>query len=354
MALDYIIGGLQLLSAAVNVLALGAFWISPGLRATANRFVINLLVANIVACCALTPALWLHGGLKTSFHMDNGVASTVETIYQSSPSNIPFEAQNADQMVIGDITVNPLHHQHQPSPQQTYSYHRANRYERDVEQQPDSVVQSNQQLQDTGIEKAIESVVIERDERGNVRKITEKQVVDIQSADGDNDVVEIVEEFDAEPAAMVGSERTLNAESFATIKQKSSTAQHHRAYTVFSENALIFDCTRFWGFDFAATIGKRKYYLFSFTRFLFHAKIEERIKKTIAQTNKSSHMTYSSLFFCFTFVAKSVLFICLFSSIFIFHSKSPPYCQTPYRNSRVFATQNILTLSHSLLGFSER
>lgn len=279
MALDYIIGGLQLLSAAVNVLALGAFWISPGLRATANRFVINLLVANIVACCALTPALWLHGGLKTSFHMDNGVASTVGTIYQassSSPSNLQFQTENADQMVIGDITVNPLHHQqHQPSPQQTYSYHRANRYERDVEQQPD-IIQANQQMQDAGIEKTIELVDIERDERGNVRKITEKQVVDIQNADGGDDLVEIVEEFDAEPAAMVGSERTLHAESIGTIKQKSSTAQHHRtSYTVFSENALIFDCTRFWGFDFAATIGKQYYHLFSFTRFLFHAKIEE-------------------------------------------------------------------------------
>lgn len=277
MALDYIIGGLQLLSAAVNVLALGAFWISPGLRATANRFVINLLVANIVACCALTPALWLHGGLKTSFHMDNGVASTtVETIYQSSPSsssNLQFQTQNADQLVIGDITVNPLHHQHQQRKQQPYSYHRANRYERGVEQQPDTV-HPNQQMQNNEIEKSIESVVIERDERGNVRKITEQQVVDIQNANGDDDVVEIVEEFDAEPAAMVGSQRTLSVESIAAIKQKSSTAQHHRAYAVFSENALIFDCTRFWGFDFAATIGKQ-YYLFSFTQFLFHAKIEK-------------------------------------------------------------------------------
>lgn len=58
----------MLSSAAVNVLALGAFWISPGLRTTANRFVINLLVVNVVACIALVPALWLNGGLKTTFH----------------------------------------------------------------------------------------------------------------------------------------------------------------------------------------------------------------------------------------------------------------------------------------------
>lgn len=68
MALHYIIGGLQLLSVAVNVLALGAFWVSPGLRTTANRFVINLLVVNVVACLALTPALWLNGGFNNHLH----------------------------------------------------------------------------------------------------------------------------------------------------------------------------------------------------------------------------------------------------------------------------------------------
>lgn len=298
MALDYIIGGLQLLTAAVNVLALGAFWISPGLRATANRFVINLLVANVVAIVALTPALVQYGGLKTSFHMNNSVASTVESIYQS---NLQFqmavdgrETQNfADQ---DSNTVNPLHHHHhhhrnqQSSPQQTYSYHRANRYERDVEQQPDtidSIQQTTQQIQSNEIEKSIESLVIERDERGNIRKFTEKQVVvDIQNADGDNDHIEIVEEFDAEPASMVSSERILNAESIATIKQKSSTAHHHRAQMVYSENALIFDCTRFWGFDFAATIGKHNHIIFPYNLHVscFHAKIEG--KKIIERTNE--------------------------------------------------------------------
>lgn len=68
MAIDYIIGGLMLSSAAVNVLALGAFWISPGLRTTANRFVINLLVVNVVACIALVPALCINGGLETAFY----------------------------------------------------------------------------------------------------------------------------------------------------------------------------------------------------------------------------------------------------------------------------------------------
>lgn len=280
MALDYIIGGLQLLSAAVNVLALGAFWISPGLRATANRFVINLLVANIIACLALTPALWLNGGLKTSFHMDNSVASTVETIYQSSP-NLQFEtdirtAQLADQLI--DSTVNPLqhhrHHQKQQSPQQAYSYHRANRFERDVEQQPDTIdsVQSTQ-IQNNKIEKSIESLVIERDERGNLRQITEKQVVNILKTgdDGDKDVIEIFEEIDAAPVS-IGNERMLNAEASATIKQKSSTSHQYRAYTVLIENALIFDCTRFFGFDFAAAVGKQQYLLYNLHVFFFMQK----------------------------------------------------------------------------------
>lgn len=63
MAIVYIIGAFQLLSIAVNILAIASFWITPGLRTTANRFVINLLIVNVVGCLALTPSLWLHGGL---------------------------------------------------------------------------------------------------------------------------------------------------------------------------------------------------------------------------------------------------------------------------------------------------
>lgn len=249
MALDYVIGGLQLLSAAVNVLALGAFWISPGLRATANRFVINLLLANIIGCLALTPALWLHGGLKTRFHMDsNDVASTVETNFEASnsPFHTDFLKSHNDIDEIGTTTVNPLHH-HRSHLQR----HRGGKVERDVSQ-PEFIDGDQSTLNRNNIEESIESMVIERDEQGNIRQFTEKQVVDIQTDDG-NDEIEIVEEIAAEPAAVV-SERILAAESIATIKHRSSTA-HHRAYTVFSENSLIFDCTRFWGFDFAAAVG---------------------------------------------------------------------------------------------------
>lgn len=92
MAIDYIIGALQLLSAAVNVLALGSFWITPGLRTTANRFVINLLIVNIVGCLALTPALWLHGGhIRT-------VYSETQTIYDADePFTSPTPSLSTEQ-----------------------------------------------------------------------------------------------------------------------------------------------------------------------------------------------------------------------------------------------------------------
>lgn len=58
MAIDYLIGTLIAASTLVNALALGAFWVTPGLRTTANRFVINLLIVNLVGCAALTPSLF--------------------------------------------------------------------------------------------------------------------------------------------------------------------------------------------------------------------------------------------------------------------------------------------------------
>ncbi|XP_055375047.1 probable cyclin-dependent serine/threonine-protein kinase DDB_G0292550 [Condylostylus longicornis] len=59
MAIDFLILCLLLLSLTINVLALGAFWVTPGLRTTANRFVINLLIVNIIGCLALAPTLFL-------------------------------------------------------------------------------------------------------------------------------------------------------------------------------------------------------------------------------------------------------------------------------------------------------
>lgn len=52
---DIFVGALLLISGFVNVLAIGAFWITPSLRTTANRFVINLLLVNFISCLILTP-----------------------------------------------------------------------------------------------------------------------------------------------------------------------------------------------------------------------------------------------------------------------------------------------------------
>lgn len=61
MAITYIFGGIQLIATIVNLLALGAFWVTPGLRTTANKFVINLLFINIFGCLVLSPAIWMNG-----------------------------------------------------------------------------------------------------------------------------------------------------------------------------------------------------------------------------------------------------------------------------------------------------
>ncbi|XP_034236793.1 D(4) dopamine receptor [Thrips palmi] len=50
---------LLLLGAAANALALVAFCRGPGLRTLSNRFVMNLLVVNLVACASLLPLLLL-------------------------------------------------------------------------------------------------------------------------------------------------------------------------------------------------------------------------------------------------------------------------------------------------------
>lgn len=52
---DIFVGALLLISGFVNLLAIGAFWITPSLRTTANRFVINLLLVNFISCLILSP-----------------------------------------------------------------------------------------------------------------------------------------------------------------------------------------------------------------------------------------------------------------------------------------------------------
>lgn len=247
MALDYIISGLQFLSVAVNALALSAFRVSPGLRATANRFVINLLVANIFACVALTPALWLNGGLNTRFQMGITIATKPEEhIHHTSDFDLEAEIPKSfdDKLIdaFDTTTVKSLHHNYQ-------HHHNHGIVKRDVEE-PDFI--ETDSLNRQNVKESVESVLFERDERGNVLEVLGKKVVDIQHGNGKEEIEIIAEVAASEPVA---NERQIDIESIvATFTQRSS--MDRRTHTVSSENALIFDCTRFWGFDFAAAVGK--------------------------------------------------------------------------------------------------
>ncbi|CAG9805930.1 unnamed protein product [Chironomus riparius] len=81
---DIFVGALLLLSGFINVLAIGAFWITPSLRTTANRFVINLLLVNFISCLILSPfAFNVNANSPTSF-----ITSSSSNINNSSNSQL--------------------------------------------------------------------------------------------------------------------------------------------------------------------------------------------------------------------------------------------------------------------------
>lgn len=90
MAIDYIIASVLILSAIINALALGAFWVTPSLRTTANRFVINLLVVNLVGCAVLIPSLFVCGN-STNKQVTSDTLSTKSVIEKIITKNITIE-----------------------------------------------------------------------------------------------------------------------------------------------------------------------------------------------------------------------------------------------------------------------
>lgn len=78
MALDILIGSILFISALVNILALAAFWATPSLRTTSNRFVINLLLANLIACIILAPTFFLNA-LNDDVDLENDTTKTKTT-----------------------------------------------------------------------------------------------------------------------------------------------------------------------------------------------------------------------------------------------------------------------------------
>lgn len=246
MAIDYIIGGLQLLSAAVNVLALGAFWVTPGLRTTANRFVINLLVVNVIGCLALTPALWLHGGLTPEQMIGNvngpvfsnsinmNKASSMPTI--SAPAAMPLH----DRFVDSDVKMIKTLSTRLECIEQIGSQ----RCETVLIEQEDSVVNNNNN--DDNIADKMAEIV-------DTTRVLNKKTND--------DEVEIVEEVREEAASVVHEMKDGDSDG-AILKEEMKSTDAEKAST---KNILYSDCTRFWGFDLVAALGKFRFLPVHFT-----------------------------------------------------------------------------------------
>lgn len=215
MAIDYIIGGLQLLSAAVNILALGAFWITPGLRTTANRFVINLLVVNIIGCVALTPALWLHGGLRPTFYTD----TQVNSVNQNTSLNAAEKMLTSQTEVTGnDVKIL-----------------------KSIETKLECNEKNPNEKCDTVIlEQSADDISLNGDDKEVYKSVN---VIDKIS----NDEIELIDDVNADDGSQKESSMGVKiGESNAEIDEK------------ISKNILYSDCTRFWGFDLAAALGKNK------------------------------------------------------------------------------------------------
>ncbi|XP_017873335.1 PREDICTED: uncharacterized protein LOC108620848 [Drosophila arizonae] len=108
MAIDFLILALLLISFVINLLALCAFWITPGLRTTANRFTINLLIINLIGCCILAPTLFLSGiksfsGQEQQLVGRNAAGDSIE--FYSKPGNHQLTIRRHGQLVEQDGIV---------------------------------------------------------------------------------------------------------------------------------------------------------------------------------------------------------------------------------------------------------
>ncbi|KAH8406650.1 hypothetical protein KR222_001569 [Zaprionus bogoriensis] len=110
MAIDFLILALLLISFIINLLALCAFWITPGLRTTANRFTINLLIINLIGCCILAPTLVLSGvkslsGEGTPTETETALAAGDSIEFYSKPGNHQLTIRRHGQPVEQDGIV---------------------------------------------------------------------------------------------------------------------------------------------------------------------------------------------------------------------------------------------------------
>lgn len=93
---DIFVGALLVISGCINLLAIGAFWVTPSLRTTANRFVINLLLVNFISCLILSPFAFNVG--------ENSPTSRVASLVQFKDSNLTTDVTKLDNIVLVNST----------------------------------------------------------------------------------------------------------------------------------------------------------------------------------------------------------------------------------------------------------
>jgi predicted membrane protein len=90
---DILVGALLFISGIINLLAIGAFWITPSLRTTANRFVINLLLVNFISCLILSPfafnAFNVNANSPTDAIASSSSSSASQTTFNYNTSEFP-------------------------------------------------------------------------------------------------------------------------------------------------------------------------------------------------------------------------------------------------------------------------
>lgn len=199
MAIDYMIGTLIAVSALVNALALGAFWVTPGLRTTANRFVINLLIVNLVGCAALTPSLFG----SSSSNSGSSISSSYNHIGIDGPV---FPAQ----------------------PQQLRIFNASN----------------ETSLVDLALAEvlAVETAAMEL-------------VSEATAADSVVKAMEVVASIAVETeSAILGTGDDDNADEFMALNERQQ--QQQRQQMPRRESAAFWGNTRHWGFDLTAALGE--------------------------------------------------------------------------------------------------
>jgi 7 transmembrane receptor (rhodopsin family) len=93
---DIFVGALLVISGCINLLAIGAFWVTPSLRTTANRFVINLLLVNFISCLILSPF---------AFNVNaNSPASAITSLAKHNESKLAGDEVKVDNLTAAECS----------------------------------------------------------------------------------------------------------------------------------------------------------------------------------------------------------------------------------------------------------